>query len=268
MQKLFLSVLCCTLISCASFESTNSQPTASSQPTETTLYFVRHGKTILNTLIRAQGWADSALTEAGEQVAQQVGKGLNAEGVKFVSAYSSDMGRSIATANILLKEVGQDNLKVETRKNLREFSFGSYEASYDSEMWGDVADYLGLKSYKEIYTYDMRKSVDALHEVDKAKQAKASVKVNVAEKYDTVIKRLNMAVNDIAKKTAAAGGGNVLIIGHGMGLGALANSLDPSYVTEGKPFANAAVMKVVYNNGKYSIKEYAETRYLDLGKHK
>ncbi len=30
-------------------------------------YIVRHGQTLLNSLDRAQGWADSPLTEAGKQ---------------------------------------------------------------------------------------------------------------------------------------------------------------------------------------------------------
>ncbi len=31
-------------------------------------YIVRHGQTLLNSLDRAQGWADSSLTEAGKQM--------------------------------------------------------------------------------------------------------------------------------------------------------------------------------------------------------
>ena len=35
-----------------------------------TLYVTRHGKTILNTNHRAQGWADSPLVEKGVEVAK------------------------------------------------------------------------------------------------------------------------------------------------------------------------------------------------------
>ena len=41
-----------------------------------TLYVTRHGKTILNTNHRAQGWPDSPLVEKGEEVASNLGTGL------------------------------------------------------------------------------------------------------------------------------------------------------------------------------------------------
>ena len=34
---------------------------------KTKLYIARHGKTMFNTIGRAQGWSDSPLTEAGER---------------------------------------------------------------------------------------------------------------------------------------------------------------------------------------------------------
>ena len=39
-------------------------------------YIVRHGQTLLNSLDRAQGWSDSPLTEAGKQMAADIGKKL------------------------------------------------------------------------------------------------------------------------------------------------------------------------------------------------
>ena len=35
--------------------------------TKTRLYIARHGKTMFNTIGRAQGWSDTPLTEAGER---------------------------------------------------------------------------------------------------------------------------------------------------------------------------------------------------------
>ncbi|STR42059.1 phosphoglycerate mutase [Klebsiella michiganensis] len=40
------------------------------------IYFARHGKTLLNTFDRVQGWADSPLTEDGIRVARYLGEGL------------------------------------------------------------------------------------------------------------------------------------------------------------------------------------------------
>ena len=37
------------------------------KPEELTLYIVRHGKTMLNTTDRVQGWSDAVLTPEGEK---------------------------------------------------------------------------------------------------------------------------------------------------------------------------------------------------------
>lgn len=69
---------------------------------ELTIYIVRHGKTMLNTTDRVQGWSDAVLTPAGEEVVTQAGIGL--KGIDFQNAYSSDSGRAIQTAEIIMEE--------------------------------------------------------------------------------------------------------------------------------------------------------------------
>ncbi|MDP4057635.1 phosphoglycerate mutase family protein, partial [Escherichia coli] len=58
---------------------------------------VRHGKTMFNTIGRAQGWSDTPLTAAGEQGIIELGLGFKEKGIKFDRAYSSDSGRTIQT---------------------------------------------------------------------------------------------------------------------------------------------------------------------------
>lgn len=53
---------------------------------ELTLYVVRHGKTMLNTTDRVQGWSDAVLTLAGEEVVTAAGVGL--KDVDFQAVYS------------------------------------------------------------------------------------------------------------------------------------------------------------------------------------
>ena len=74
---------------------------------EVVLYIVRHGKTMLNTTDRVQGWSDAVLTPAGIEVAEYLGAGLKEKKIKFSAAYSSDSGRSIQTADIVLEKTGQ-----------------------------------------------------------------------------------------------------------------------------------------------------------------
>ncbi len=69
------------------------------------LYLVRHGKTMFNTIGRAQGWSDTPLTAEGERGIQELGIGLRESGLQFERAYSSDSGRTIQTMGIILEEL-------------------------------------------------------------------------------------------------------------------------------------------------------------------
>lgn len=51
------------------------------------LYIARHGKTMFNTIGRAQGWSDSPLTPFGEEGIRELGVGLKAAGISFKQAY-------------------------------------------------------------------------------------------------------------------------------------------------------------------------------------
>ena len=51
--------------------------------TKVTLYIVRHGKTMFNTIGRAQGWSDSPLTTVGEQGIRELGLGFKEAGIPF-----------------------------------------------------------------------------------------------------------------------------------------------------------------------------------------
>lgn len=111
-----------------------------------TLYIVRHGKTMLNTADRVQGWADSPLTQAGVEVAIALGKGLQIEKISFDAAYSSDSGRAIETAEIVLHESGHQDLAFIKNKQLREVNFGKYEGDLNATMWTHILDQLKIDS--------------------------------------------------------------------------------------------------------------------------
>lgn len=75
------------------------------------LYLVRHGKTMFNTIGRAQGWSDTPLTAEGELGIHELGIGLRESGLQFDRAYSSDSGRTIQTMGIILEELGLQGKK-------------------------------------------------------------------------------------------------------------------------------------------------------------
>ena len=68
---------------------------------KTILYLMRHGQTIINKAGRVQGWCDGVLTENGIEVAEDVALGLR--NIKFNGVYSSDLGRAVKTAKIIIK---------------------------------------------------------------------------------------------------------------------------------------------------------------------
>ena len=91
-----------------------------------TFYFVRHGETYLNRLGRFQGWADAPLTPEGLEIVHQSGRGL--ADVKFDAVYTSDLGRTIKTAQILLEENHHSqDLTITPMPEFREVFFGYYE---------------------------------------------------------------------------------------------------------------------------------------------
>lgn len=74
------------------------------------VYLVRHGKTMFNTSRRVQGWSDTPLTNEGIEVAEFLGRGLRE--IPFDAVYTSDRGRTIETAGIVLRESNQAHLEI------------------------------------------------------------------------------------------------------------------------------------------------------------
>ena len=95
---------------------------------KTRLYIVRHGKTMFNTIGRAQGWSDTPLTAVGERGIRELGIGLRESGLQFAKAFSSDSGRTIQTMGIMLEELGlTGRIPYRTDKRLREVQFLAHE---------------------------------------------------------------------------------------------------------------------------------------------
>lgn len=229
-----------------------------------TLYVTRHGKTMLNTLDKVQGWSDTPLTEEGVEVAEYLGKGLEAEGVIFDAAYSSDLGRARETARIALKAKGQDDMTLVEVPQLRETNFGSYEGDKNKVMWNDAALYLHFKSSDELF--DALKKDPAL--LEQAINTFATLEtLGVGEDYATVKARGQKALRDIAEKEAANGGGDILVVGHGMSIGVFLSDLDANgKKSSGGHMGNAAVSKLVYKDGKFYLESFGDMSYVEKGK--
>ena len=87
-----------------------------------TLIVVRHGETVWNAEHRWQGWLDSPLTARGEEQARRAAEAL--DGMALDHVYSSDVGRALRTAEIIVAGRG---LAPEPVAALRERNYGGYE---------------------------------------------------------------------------------------------------------------------------------------------
>ncbi|MDQ1095875.1 MULTISPECIES: histidine phosphatase family protein [Chryseobacterium] len=226
-------------------------------------YFVRHGKTILNTMDRVQGWADAPLTPEGIKGAKDLAKGLRSEKINFKAAYSSDLGRARQTARLVLDTKGQQDISVHEVPDLRETCFGSYEGGENTKMWTDAALYLHYKSSAELF-----EALKTKHEsIENVMAAfKALETLGIAEDYDQVKSRGQHAILEIAQKEQNNGGGNILVVGHGMSLVIFLSDLDSSgKKTTGGLMANAAVSKVTYKNGRFTVETFGDVSYIQKG---
>lgn len=86
---------------------------------------------------RFQGHKDSPLTEKGKEQARELGKKL--KNIRFDAVFSSDLGRSKHTAELIVLE---KKLAVKTAKALRERTFGKYEGKSFDEYHAELKDIL------------------------------------------------------------------------------------------------------------------------------
>ena len=90
------------------------------------IYIIRHGETDLNAAGVLQGWYDQPLNDSGRFLAAETGKKL--KGVRFDGCFSSPLKRAAETAEILLRESGNE-IPVIYDDRLKEMSFGVKEGS-------------------------------------------------------------------------------------------------------------------------------------------
>ena len=229
--------------------------------TTITFYIARHGKTLMNTLDRVQGWCDSPLTKEGIEVAEFLGLGL--QNIHFESVYTSDLRRTRQTAEIILKKQGQVDLPITEIFGFREACFGSYESDSNLRMWKDASLYLQYERqedmYKDVFEGKIS-SAEILDAITKLDQ------LEMAENFHQLETRTQNALFDIAQKELGKGKNtNILIVAHGMSIiGMLLNLGARKYLRS--PLVNASVCKVLYKNGEFEVVSMGDTTYVEKGK--
>ena len=233
------------------------------------LYLTRHGKTMFNTVDRAQGWADTPLTASGAAVAEQLGRGL--QPVKFVAVWSSDSGRARETAQLVMKNrTTQPALK--ELKGLREVGFGLYEGDLNKNLIAAAAHQAGYASGKALLDafsagkIHMNGIIDAIHKAEASgTPSLAGINSPVhAETYQQVARRMLKSITAIAKQAQDQGGGNVLVVSHGMAISALLQALGDTSLRQ--QLNNASVTLLRYTDrGEFVIEAINDMRYVERG---
>ena len=156
------------------------------------LYIVRHGETEWNVIKRFQGQLNTPLTEKGMEKLRETGKKL--ENVLFDEVYTSELGRTVASAEIILNENrGYRNKKLELKKlaELNEVYFGVWQ---------------GL-TYEEVFLKYPEEANNYFYNVKNYKTENVE-----AENLKDALERFLKGINKILNRHKS---GNILVVTHG-----------------------------------------------------
>lgn len=112
------------------------------------LYLIRHGESEWNLQNRFTGWVDVDLTEKGVMEAKKAGKLLL--GMEFDYLFTSVLKRAIKTADIILNELGINEIPTERNEALNERHYGDLQGLNKAETaqkYGDEQVHIWRRSY-------------------------------------------------------------------------------------------------------------------------
>lgn len=204
-------------------------------------YIVRHGQTLLNSLDRAQGWADSPLTDAGKQTAVEVGYKL--KDIDFYAVYTSDMLRAVQTAELVMRENKNPAIPIKKDSRLREWCLGSMEAENNTAFIKNVADWLGGASFAEL-NVRLPDVADAIYKHDTT---------GMAELFQAIEERLKTAFADMAQRHGAKENSNILVVSHAFAIKTIFHLFAPEQLSKVEKVKNAAVSLLIFDGRSFSL---------------
>ena len=199
------------------------------------LYIVRHGQTEWNVLEKFQGQLNSPLTPEGIEKVKETAEKL--KNIKFKAGYTSRMGRTFATAKIILQnnnyeqeKTSDQKLKLKKLPELNEIHFGEWQGMTFKETF--------LKSPKEAhnYFYDVKNY--------NAKNIKGEELKDGLERFLKGLKKIREEQKS----------GNILIVTHGTVLELFFNYIqnkEADDLDERKLIGNGQYKIFTFKNGKY-----------------
>lgn len=221
----------------------------------TRLYIARHGKTMFNTIGRAQGWSDTPLTQVGEEGIRELGQGLKAKAIPFKAAFSSDSGRTLQTMEIIMGEAGLIDLPYKRDKRIREWCFGSLDGAYDGELFQGVLPRTEVLAGRSMADVSYEEIATAICQVDTA---------GWAEPWEVLKDRILSGFTDIARQIEEQGGGNAIVVCHGMTISTLMWLIDNNQ--EKTMIDNGSISVLRFENGQFEIEAVGDMSYRHLGR--
>ena len=195
------------------------------------LYIIRHGETEWNVIKRFQGQLNTPLTEKGMEKLRKTGKKL--ENVLFDEVYTSELGRTVASAEIILNENrGYRNKKLELKKlaELNEVYFGVWQ---------------GL-TYEEVFLKYPEEANNYFYNVKNYKAENVE-----AENLKDALERFLKGINKILNRHKS---GNILVVTHGTVLEMFMN-----YVANNSIFDIDE--RTLMGNGDYKVFSYKDGKF-------
>ena len=195
------------------------------------LYIVRHGETEWNVIKRFQGQLNTPLTEKGIKKLKETGKKL--ENVTFEEIYTSELERTVNSAEIILNENrGYKNKKMELKKlaELNEVYFGVWQ---------------GLK-YEEVFLKYPEEANNYFYNVKNYKAENVK-----AENLKDALERFLRGINKILDNHKS---GNILIVTHGTVFEMFINYVENSSIFD-------IDERTLMGNGDYKIFSYEDGKF-------
>jgi len=195
------------------------------------LYIVRHGETEWNVIKRFQGQLNTPLTEKGIEKLKETGKKL--EDVIFEEVYTSELERTVNSAEIILNENGgYKNKKMELKKlaELNEVHFGVWQ---------------GLK-YEEVFLKYPEEANNYFYNVKNYKAENVE-----AENLKDALERFLRGINKILDSHKS---GNILIVTHGTVFEMFINYVGNSSIFD-------IDERTLMGNGDYKIFSYEDGKF-------
>ncbi|MGO3170520.1 MAG: histidine phosphatase family protein [Bavariicoccus seileri] len=216
-----------------------------------TLYFMRHGQTYFNMLERMQGWSDTPLTDKGRIDVLRSGYGL--KDIKFDAVYTSDLRRTVETAQLALKynDYNDGHQTIHMMPEFREVFFGTFEGLSGKEVWHKVRE-VGYEGKP----FDRGSKDVVLKELNAFKIADEN---HLAENFNEFWSRVERGLITVLKRHRETNQ-NILIVSHGMTIRNIMHELTPDFSLE-TPIENAAVTVTDYYDGKFHLKALNQTSH-------